>query len=246
MIEQNIPCESDIYPSTETKQCAKCLENRPTNAFKPNRKGGKPRSTCHRCNKLAHRRAKGILPRPPKDIGRERRKLLASLLANIKGVYEERSLSRLLVHHPNPAWRIEYRNALYRAKYQRDPVAERSRVRLYKHANPERVALWGDRRQQLAASTSDGTLTRRAVVMLLALAHTCPYCDTPLCDENKSLDHIIPLSRGGAHSIENAVVCCATCNISKNNRTPLEYMGSAWFRANSVRFRESAQLVASA
>jgi 5-methylcytosine-specific restriction endonuclease McrA len=212
--------------------CKRCNEDRPANAFKPNRVGStQMRTTCARCNKLAHRRAKGILPKPPK-IERERAPVIP--------------LSRLLADHPDAAWRLEYRNALYRAKYQRDPVAERSRVRLYKHANPERVALWGNRRQQLAASTSDGTLTRKAVVMLLALAHTCPYCDTPLCDENKSLDHIIPLSRGGAHSIENAVVCCATCNISKNDRTPLEYMGSAWFRANSVRFRESAQLVASA
>lgn len=36
--------------------------------------------------------------------------------------------------------------------------------------------------------------------------------------ENQSLDHIIPLSRGGTHSIGNITTLCLTCNMKKHNR----------------------------
>ena len=40
----------------------------------------------------------------------------------------------------------------------------------------------------------------------------------------KNDDHKIPYSRGGLHEISNLVVCCTSCNASKGNRTPEEYI----------------------
>jgi 5-methylcytosine-specific restriction endonuclease McrA len=41
----------------------------------------------------------------------------------------------------------------------------------------------------------------------------CTYCPTGAFEH---MDHVVPLSRGGAHAIDNLVPACARCNQSKN------------------------------
>lgn len=53
------------------------------------------------------------------------------------------------------------------------------------------------------------------------LGGRCIYCGGPF----EHVDHLIPLSRGGAHAIQNLVPSCAHCNISKGDR----YLGSEWW-----------------
>ncbi len=37
------------------------------------------------------------------------------------------------------------------------------------------------------------------------------------------MDHVIPLSRGGKHALDNVVPACRGCNTSKNDRLPSEW-----------------------
>ena len=46
------------------------------------------------------------------------------------------------------------------------------------------------------------------------------------CKENQSLDHIIPISRGGSHSVGNIMTLCKNCNASKHARTITEWKHS--------------------
>lgn len=48
----------------------------------------------------------------------------------------------------------------------------------------------------------------------------CIYCKTKLNTENSSVDHIIPISKGGNNSQLNLVVVCRDCN---NERGDLEF-----------------------
>ena len=47
--------------------------------------------------------------------------------------------------------------------------------------------------------------------------HTCQYCGSM---KHLTLDHVIPLSKGGKHSWDNVVTACESCNNSKSDRTP--------------------------
>jgi 5-methylcytosine-specific restriction endonuclease McrA len=51
-------------------------------------------------------------------------------------------------------------------------------------------------------------------------SHRCQYCgrgDLPL-----TVDHVIPISRGGEDTWENLVCACVSCNNRKSDRTPDE------------------------
>lgn len=48
--------------------------------------------------------------------------------------------------------------------------------------------------------------------------HVCGYCG----DYAATVDHIVPLSRGGQNTWTNTVACCGPCNTRKADRTPAE------------------------
>lgn len=49
----------------------------------------------------------------------------------------------------------------------------------------------------------------------------CAYCDGP----HEHDDHIVPLSRGGAHALDNLAPACARCNLSKGSKLLAEWFG---------------------
>jgi 5-methylcytosine-specific restriction endonuclease McrA len=61
-----------------------------------------------------------------------------------------------------------------------------------------------------AGWTRAGVLTRDR--------HACAYCDR----HATTVDHVLPLSRGGGSDWLNTVAACAACNHRKANRTPHE------------------------
>jgi 5-methylcytosine-specific restriction endonuclease McrA len=97
----------------------------------------------------------------------------------------------------------------YKARYVAD-AAFRERERL--RTSGKR---WGNR----ADGRDDGTLGKEVVRRLFARAKKCPYCWQPMKSQDKSLDHMEPLSLGGWHSASNVLVCCRRCN-SKKGDTP--------------------------
>ena len=59
---------------------------------------------------------------------------------------------------------------------------------------------------------------------------TCAYCGIETKPKNKAkngleyttMDHVIPLSKGGDHTMENVVIACNSCNARKSDKT--EYL----------------------
>jgi 5-methylcytosine-specific restriction endonuclease McrA len=52
--------------------------------------------------------------------------------------------------------------------------------------------------------------------------HTCQYCNKRFPVKELTLDHVMPVSRGGGKSWENLTTACHPCNRKKGNRTPAE------------------------
>ncbi|MGW4076047.1 HNH endonuclease [Streptomyces asiaticus] len=52
-------------------------------------------------------------------------------------------------------------------------------------------------------------------------AGRCAYCGGETCDTH--MDHVVPLSRGGAHSIGNVLPACPACNLSKGPKLLVEW-----------------------
>ena len=61
-------------------------------------------------------------------------------------------------------------------------------------------------------------LSRRGI--LTRDNYTCQYCGKQ--SRALTIDHVIPRERGGKHTWDNLVACCAECNHKKGNRTPEE------------------------
>ena len=50
--------------------------------------------------------------------------------------------------------------------------------------------------------------------------YTCAYCGSR--PRRLTIDHIVPVSRGGKSNFDNCVACCAPCNSRKGSQTPRE------------------------
>lgn len=60
------------------------------------------------------------------------------------------------------------------------------------------------------------SLSRRAV--FVRDDHTCQYCGRAA----ENVDHIVPRSKGGAHTWDNVVAACRACNSRKENKSPAD------------------------
>lgn len=94
-----------------------------------------------------------------------------------------------------------------RLRYIKNPVAELARAEKY--------------RATLAAAPGSGFSAEQWLGKLEEFGGLCAYC---LGAPGTTMDHIVPISRGGAHDTENIVPACASCNASKGNRSLLQFV----------------------
>lgn len=94
-----------------------------------------------------------------------------------------------------------------------------------------RLKVYSDKpdRMDLIKQTDDGTLSIKVLSAMLRETTHCSHCGTemttsyPVTRQNKTIDHDVPLSRGGKHSIDNISILCLGCNSSKQTRTMAEF-----------------------
>ena len=59
--------------------------------------------------------------------------------------------------------------------------------------------------------------------ILIRDGYCCQYCGQ---EDATTVDHILPISKGGTDDPDNLVAACSRCNYSKGNRTG-QFFGSA-------------------
>lgn len=140
----------------------------------------------------------------------------------------QRELERARAYKKRPDVQ-ERRREVARAYMERPEVRERYREyhRVYNPAYANRPGVreryrvhWNNRSAR--KRSNDGTHTIQQIQEQLARQkYKCYYCSAKLTEYH--IEHIVPLSRGGSNSIDNIVLACPTCNISKNDRMPHEW-----------------------
>lgn len=65
----------------------------------------------------------------------------------------------------------------------------------------------------------------------------CVYCAAELEFDFATLDHVQPLSQGGAHNPGNVVLACGRCNRLKGDMLPTEFfIRFPWAGSNFIRY----------
>lgn len=141
----------------------------------------------------------------------------------------------------------------HRVWYQRNRAAIMAKVGAWKRANPDKVSASNKRRypvrkEKITAANDrwrlanpdrkrDHRENRRAreraafvedierAVVYAKFDGRCGICGEPMPFESITLDHIIPLSRGGLHEYANVQPAHEVCNKSKGARVPLHLAG---------------------
>jgi 5-methylcytosine-specific restriction endonuclease McrA len=105
----------------------------------------------------------------------------------------------------------------------------RSRNSEYRKANRDKDRHRAARRRFRKAEATVGLVTQRDLDRLLSAP--CMACGAT---EGQTIEHMIPLARGGSHSIGNLATLCLSCNTSKSDLTWVEWKYSGRPRAAEV------------
>lgn len=61
----------------------------------------------------------------------------------------------------------------------------------------------------------------------------CHYCQKRFPASELTMDHVVPLSRGGKSEKNNVVPCCKACNTEKKGRLTMDWPGPAPHQATN-------------
>lgn len=203
---------------TEYKACSKCKQVKPLSEFhksKAAKSGHKP--ACKACKSEAN-----------KTYRAENKELIKSIKKNwyrnnpekVKE-YQAKAKQNLRL---NPEYSKNYYeknkaklNAKHREWRAKNHKKAREIEKNYRLKNPQVGRLQSQRRRALKMQNGIFLVTVNDSIKILK--NSCFYCG----QDSQHLDHVIPLTRGGRHSLGNLVASCAKCNISKNNKTIMEW-----------------------
>lgn len=147
---------------------------------------------------------------------KEYRRQNAERLRAKRQKYYQKNRARLDAY--NDAWRVAH--GYMRGYYERNKDRLAARTARYKRENKEAVNFWNKRRQIAKRGAPVNDFTRgQWDALKRAYGHRCAYCGKPF--ERLTQDHVIPLSRQGAHTVRNIVPACRPCNARKFTGPPL-------------------------
>lgn len=193
-----------------TKPCSKCALDKPFSDFSPDKRArGGLQAQCKNCRNASMKQSRLDDPKRAAEIAR------ASYERNAEAV-KERARAYYHAHadecrERGLAWRRANGPRLreyFRAYRIKNVAAVRLKERNYEH-----------RRR---ANTIQSDVTPAAWAERVAeFGGRCAYCATFGPTE---MEHIMPVSRGGTHTMDNLVPACRSCNASKRNDTLLVFL----------------------
>lgn len=143
--------------------------------------------------------------------------------------HREQCIARAIKYgKEHPEYRNEFIDKWHRAHPEKQREANRKslakypekaleKTRKYRRENPEKCATWVENRRSRKINAK-GTITSQEWKNLkIKYDNTCLCCLRK--DVRLTLDHVIPLSKGGDNTIENSQPLCGSCNSTKSDKT---------------------------
>lgn len=197
------------------KTCRTCQETRPIDEF--GRHPGMTDGHLHHCKGCVAARQRALYERQR-----------AARIEAARARYEANRSSILQASRERYATDPEYRNKKLARKapktYRPEFAVRTKRNRAAKLAQYQH----NERRVRARRYGVPEGLTLGEWTAMVGRVDGCAYCGS---HDRIGIDHVVPLSRGGAHEAGNVVPCCLRCNASKFNLTLVEWLFSTRKRA---------------
>jgi 5-methylcytosine-specific restriction endonuclease McrA len=192
----------------DTKRCATCKIETPLELMGKNRSSKDGYNIyCKLCIRKASQKYRDS------DIGRNRKSQARYRLKN-KEKINQRSLNRYYAQKERfLKLQSERRIANYEA------ILETERASRARNADKNRQKKHELQKRRSLIIKESGCLILKKEIKAL-YSNPCYNCGTT---KNQSIDHIIPLTRGGRNSIGNLMTLCNRCNSSKGAKTLMEW-----------------------
>ena len=100
----------------------------------------------------------------------------------------------------------------WRWKYRNDPEFRQAQIQRLKAQKIKRK------------KQTEFGMTKEEALAVYAERSSCLYCGCRLDDKGKVLDHMDPLSKGGAHDASNLAVACRSCNTRKAAKLFIDWL----------------------
>lgn len=102
--------------------------------------------------------------------------------------------------------------------YEKNKEDVKERVALYKKEYPEQYRMYANRRAASKKTDIIEIFTHQDIINVYG--DKCFYCGGLF----EHIDHYMPLSRGGSHTLENVRPSCEHCNLTKSNKLPEDFI----------------------
>ena len=198
------------------KECYKCKVTKPLDMFRLKKSRGiyKPATVCKECESL--QKKEYYLKNKDKilEVNRERYSTPES---------KEKRKEYLIKYSKDKEKALKEKMRKY---YKENTNILLKKVAEYKKTQNGKISLRAstNKRRSQKLEKDDGTVTKYTLDILLQLQNNkCFYCKKDLdfsIGRGVHLDHYIPLSKDGTHSITNVVWSCSTCNLQKGSVLP--------------------------
>jgi 5-methylcytosine-specific restriction endonuclease McrA len=245
MIKRTIHQENYIMTDNPQKRCTKCGETKPIEMFSRNKHGKDGlQSRCKKCCSEYHA---GYRATHVESIRKQKRAWEQANPDKVNAAQQAwRDANREKYGARLRAWReanpdrdrqlkrkwydanTDLAKARERIRYSKNIDEIREKSRAYQRANPE-VSRAARQRHRARLKGNGGSFTTAELSALRqAQAGRCAYCGQTHNPDELTIDHIIPVSQGGRNDITNICLACLSCNSSKSDRTPEEWV-NRWY-----------------
>ena len=118
---------------------------------------------------------------------------------------------------------VEYFKEQRKEYYQAHKDQEKEYNKEYRKNNPDKVFNQNNKRRQREKLQGMGIIKEQWLDMMQYFDFKCAYSGKSLNKDNRSIDHIKPLIKGGLNEIFNCVPCDRSINSSKNDKDFMEW-----------------------